>query len=131
MKAEIISIGDELLIGQVVNTNASWMASELSLLGVEVVQIVAIADKKQDILNVISRRSASLRNNLKLSITTYREQIFRQYRGAESFVPPLYFPVCFKLQPFDYEGILFYLKNILYTYLVLWQLHHLLVAFFQ
>ena len=57
MKAEIISIGDELLIGQVVNTNASWMASELSLLGVEVVQIVAIADKKQDILNALDLAS--------------------------------------------------------------------------
>ncbi len=44
MKAEIINIGDELLIGQVINTNASWMASELNALGVEVVHIAIIAD---------------------------------------------------------------------------------------
>ena len=34
MKAEIISIGDEILIGQVVNTNASWMAEQLTLAGI-------------------------------------------------------------------------------------------------
>lgn len=44
MKAEIISIGDELLIGQVINTNASWMASELNKAGISVVHIAAIAD---------------------------------------------------------------------------------------
>jgi len=49
MKAEIINIGDELLIGQVVNTNASWMATELTLAGVDVVQITAISDQEKAI----------------------------------------------------------------------------------
>ncbi len=44
MKAEIINIGDELLIGQVVNTNASWMAAQLSKAGIRVVQTTSIAD---------------------------------------------------------------------------------------
>jgi len=44
MKAEIISIGDELLIGQVVNTNASWMAAELNKSGIQVVHIAAVSD---------------------------------------------------------------------------------------
>ncbi|MEJ2594183.1 MAG: CinA family nicotinamide mononucleotide deamidase-related protein [bacterium] len=44
MKAELISIGDELLIGQVVNTNASWMAVELNKVGIRVVRITARAD---------------------------------------------------------------------------------------
>ncbi len=44
MKAEIINIGDELLIGQVVNTNASWMAAHLSKAGIRVVQETTIAD---------------------------------------------------------------------------------------
>jgi nicotinamide-nucleotide amidase len=57
MKAEIISIGDELLVGQVVNTNASWMAEQLNLTGIEVVRIVAIADKKEDILQALSEAS--------------------------------------------------------------------------
>jgi nicotinamide-nucleotide amidase len=44
MIAEIISIGDELLVGQVVNTNATWMAQQLNEIGIPVRQISAIAD---------------------------------------------------------------------------------------
>ncbi|NQT76953.1 MAG: competence/damage-inducible protein A [Bacteroidetes bacterium] len=50
MKAEIISIGDELLIGQVINTNASWMAEQLSLAKIEVIRITTISDSREDIL---------------------------------------------------------------------------------
>ena len=46
IKAEIISIGDELLIGQVVNTNASWMAALLNKFGIRVVHIAAISDSE-------------------------------------------------------------------------------------
>lgn len=53
MKAEIINIGDELLIGQVVNTNASWMATELTMIGVDVVQITAVSDKEKAIRNAL------------------------------------------------------------------------------
>lgn len=53
MTAEIISIGDELLIGQVVNTNSSWMSSILNLNGIQVKQIKAIADDETDILEAI------------------------------------------------------------------------------
>ena len=53
MIAEIISIGDELLIGQVVNTNASWMGELLNRNGIKVKQIKVIADDKKDILNSI------------------------------------------------------------------------------
>jgi nicotinamide-nucleotide amidase len=49
IKAEIISIGDELLIGQVVNTNASWMAVELNKAGIGVVHIEAISDDSESI----------------------------------------------------------------------------------
>ena len=37
MKAEIITIGDEILIGQIVNTNAAWLANALTEIGVECV----------------------------------------------------------------------------------------------
>ncbi|PLX07926.1 MAG: competence/damage-inducible protein A [Marinilabiliales bacterium] len=53
MKAEIISIGDELLIGQVVNTNASWMAVELNLAGINVVQISSVSDEGEHIQNAL------------------------------------------------------------------------------
>lgn len=51
MKAEIISIGDEILIGQVVNSNATWMAQQLNLAGITVYQVTSVSDDKQHIIN--------------------------------------------------------------------------------
>ncbi|TXI83745.1 MAG: competence/damage-inducible protein A [Crocinitomicaceae bacterium] len=51
MQAEIISIGDELLIGQTVNTNASWLGSALAKIGIPVKWGVTIADDKQAIID--------------------------------------------------------------------------------
>jgi len=59
MNVEIISIGDELLIGQVVNTNASWMATELNLSGFNVNKITTISDEKQAIIQSIDEAFAS------------------------------------------------------------------------
>ena len=42
MRAEIITIGDELLIGQVVDTNSAWMAQKLNEQGIELYQINAL-----------------------------------------------------------------------------------------
>jgi nicotinamide-nucleotide amidase len=53
MNAEIISIGDELLIGQVINTNASWIGELLNRNGIRVKQIKAIADDKTAIIQAI------------------------------------------------------------------------------
>lgn len=53
MKVEIINIGDELLIGQVVNTNASWMAEQFNMAGFEVVQITAISDTYSHIFEAL------------------------------------------------------------------------------
>ncbi len=64
MTAEIISIGDELLIGQVINTNASWMAEQLSATGIEVVRITTISDQKKEILKALE--DASLRADVVL-----------------------------------------------------------------
>ena len=53
MKAEIISIGDELLVGQTVNTNASWIAGQLNLQGIEVLRITTIPDTHDEIINAL------------------------------------------------------------------------------
>ena len=53
MKAIILSIGDELLNGQTVNTNASWMSIELNQLGIDVIRVVVLSDKKADIVDVL------------------------------------------------------------------------------
>ena len=53
MNAEIITIGDELLIGQVVDTNSAWMAKALEPIGVRVVRKVAIGDVASEIINAL------------------------------------------------------------------------------
>ena len=50
MKAEIITIGDELLIGQVVDTNSAWMAQSLNEAGIALHQITSVHDDRQHIL---------------------------------------------------------------------------------
>ncbi|MBC8042232.1 MAG: competence/damage-inducible protein A [Rhizobacter sp.] len=49
MQAEIISIGDELLIGQVVNTNASFISEQLGRIGIDVKRITTVGDSDTDI----------------------------------------------------------------------------------
>ncbi len=53
MKVEIISIGDELLIGQTVNTNAAWIGENLSMRGFDITRTTVIRDGRDDILNTI------------------------------------------------------------------------------
>ncbi len=48
-KASIITIGDELLIGQVIDTNSAWMAGELNKIGIQVQRRVAVGDSWNDI----------------------------------------------------------------------------------
>jgi nicotinamide-nucleotide amidase len=53
MKAEIISIGDELLIGQTINTNAAWLGNELNSIGFEIYQITSVSDKREHIMKAL------------------------------------------------------------------------------
>lgn len=55
--AEIISIGDELLIGQTVNTNAAWMGQLLNANGIKVVRASSIADQQEAIVEAITEAS--------------------------------------------------------------------------
>ncbi len=54
MKAEIITIGDELLIGQTIDTNSAWIGSELSSAGFDVTRKTSIHDRREEILNALS-----------------------------------------------------------------------------
>lgn len=58
MLAEIICIGDELLIGQTLNTNATWLAERLNLAGVHVHRVVTIGDDKNEILSALKEASS-------------------------------------------------------------------------
>lgn len=55
MKATIITIGDEILIGQIVDTNSAWMAQELNKIGVHVFEIITINDDKDHILSAFAK----------------------------------------------------------------------------
>ncbi len=58
MLAEIITIGDELLIGQVVDTNSAWIGQQLSLIGVKVHQITSVSDSREHILSALKDASS-------------------------------------------------------------------------
>ena len=53
MRAEIITIGDELLIGQVVDTNSAWMAERLNEQGIQLHQIRSVQDNREHILTAL------------------------------------------------------------------------------
>jgi nicotinamide-nucleotide amidase len=57
MIAEIITIGDEILIGQIVDTNSAWMAQQLNLAGIKVKQITSVSDDRQHILDTLHQAS--------------------------------------------------------------------------
>jgi nicotinamide-nucleotide amidase len=66
MKATIVTIGDEILIGQIVDTNSSFIAKSLDKIGVEINEMISISDDKSHILDTFS----SLQNTVDLVIIT-------------------------------------------------------------
>jgi nicotinamide-nucleotide amidase len=54
MQAEIITIGDEILIGQIVDTNSAWMAQQLNDIGINIKQITSVSDDEQHIINALN-----------------------------------------------------------------------------
>jgi len=66
MQAEIITIGDEILIGQILDSNSKWIAEELNKIGVSVYQITSIQDDKQHILKALKEAQ----NNADIVIIT-------------------------------------------------------------
>ena len=56
--AEIITIGDELLIGQVVDTNSAWMGQKLNEIGIKVKQISSVSDDKQHIVTALKEAAS-------------------------------------------------------------------------
>jgi nicotinamide-nucleotide amidase len=54
MLAEIITIGDEILIGQIVDTNSAWMAAKLNEEGISIKQISSVSDNREHILTALA-----------------------------------------------------------------------------
>jgi nicotinamide-nucleotide amidase len=55
MKATIITIGDEILHGQTIDTNSAWMATQLNDRGIEIGEIISVSDKKDHIIDGLNR----------------------------------------------------------------------------
>lgn len=66
MKATIITIGDEILIGQIVDTNSGFVAKSLDRIGVEIHEMISISDNKQHILDTFLK----LQNTVDLVVIT-------------------------------------------------------------
>lgn len=54
IKAKIITIGDELLIGQVINTNAAWLGEILNANGIELISVLTIGDRENEITQALN-----------------------------------------------------------------------------
>jgi nicotinamide-nucleotide amidase len=66
MKATIVTIGDEILIGQIVDTNSGFIAKSLDRIGVEIHEMISISDHKQHILDTLK----NLQNKVDLVLIT-------------------------------------------------------------
>ncbi len=55
MKAALLTIGDELLYGQTINTNAAWMGEQLAQIGIKAHEVLTVSDEEQHILNGLIR----------------------------------------------------------------------------
>lgn len=55
MKAEIITIGDEILIGQIVDTNSAWIADQFNMIGIEIYQITSVHDDHNHIIEALRK----------------------------------------------------------------------------
>lgn len=60
MIVSILSIGDELLIGQTINTNAAWLGKELSLIGARIQLVLTISDDEHIIRKAIDEDRKSV-----------------------------------------------------------------------
>jgi len=58
MRAEILTIGDEILIGQITNTNSVWIAQELNLIGIKIVHMASVADEEAAIVNAFDNAAS-------------------------------------------------------------------------
>ncbi|WP_330442850.1 competence/damage-inducible protein A [Flavobacterium sp. C4GT6] len=66
MKAAVVTVGDEILIGQIVDTNSAFIAKSLDKIGIGVIEMLSISDDREHILETLS----SLQNRVDLVIMT-------------------------------------------------------------
>ena len=86
--AYLITIGDELLIGQVIDTNSAWIADKLAQTGYKVKKIISIADEEQEIIDTLreAEKKAALvitTGGLGPTVDDITKRSFAKYLGVE------------------------------------------------
>lgn len=66
MRAAIVTIGDEILIGQITDTNSVYIAKSLDKIGIQTIEILSISDDKEHILKTLSY----LQNQVEIVVIT-------------------------------------------------------------
>ncbi|MDR0420724.1 MAG: competence/damage-inducible protein A [Prevotellaceae bacterium] len=89
MNAEIITIGDEILIGQIVDTNSTYIAQQLNLAGISVYQKTSISDNRKHIIENIDRAFTTsdiiiITGGLGPTSDDITKQVLAEYFGAHS-----------------------------------------------
>ena len=92
MQAELISIGDEILIGQINNTNSVWIAQQLNLNGIAVKHMCTVGDERTAILEAFSaaEKRAGLviiTGGLGPTRDDLTKQVLADYMGVEIDTP--------------------------------------------
>ncbi|MDR2293365.1 MAG: competence/damage-inducible protein A [Prevotellaceae bacterium] len=87
MNAEIITIGDEILIGQIVDTNSAYIAEQLNLIGVGIYQKTSISDNRKHIIENIDRAFTTsdmiiITGGLGPTTDDITKQVLAEYFGA-------------------------------------------------
>lgn len=59
MKATVITIGDEILIGQIIDTNSAWIGQQFSALGVKLHEVISVGDESSQIVSALDRAAAN------------------------------------------------------------------------
>jgi len=87
MNAALLTIGDEILIGQITNTNSAWMAKALSLAGMRVVSMLTVGDEAEAILKAFDLACAQadvvlITGGLGPTRDDITKKLFAQYHGV-------------------------------------------------
>lgn len=88
MKAEILTIGDEILIGQITNTNSVWIAQQLNLAGIKVIHMASVSDEEHAIIKAFDDAAGRadlvfITGGLGPTKDDITKKIFAEYFNAE------------------------------------------------
>ncbi len=116
MQAEIITIGDEILIGQIIDTNSQWLGQRLNEIGVSVYQITSIQDDKDHILKALSEAESNAdiiiitgglgptKDDLtKYTLATYFDDVLVRNEEIEEHIKHLFGRIKYKFTDLDLE----------------------------